>query len=117
MSRFRDRGATFGVVYDGHVLLDLDGTYTFELASEGPSRLFIDDQLVVDHPGGSGETVRSGKTTVLRGLKRIRVQYAQERAGRLQVSVEAPGREKTELRGPVFRSFVIGKGVTGIDAE
>jgi hexosaminidase len=117
LSRFRDRGASFGVVYDGHVLLDLDGTYTFELASEGPSRLFIDDQLVVDHPGGSGETVRSGKTTVLRGLKRIRVQYAQERAGRLQVSVEAPGREKTELRGPVFRSFVIGKGVTGIDAE
>jgi hexosaminidase len=117
LSRFRDRGPSFGVSYEGAVVLDVDGTYTFELASAGPSRLWIDDRLVVDNPGGASETVRTGQTTILRGLHRIRVLYAQQAPGRLGVAMTSPGGDKTELRGPIFRSFVLGKDQTGIDAQ
>jgi hypothetical protein len=105
------------VLYVGQVALDLDGTYTFELASTGPSRLYIDDRMVVDNPGGAGETVRSGQVTVLRGLHRIRVLYAEERPAALSVSVTAPGRPKLAIEGDMLRGSIFGRGQTGIDAQ
>jgi hexosaminidase len=116
-SRLRARGASFGVVYFGHVALDLDGTYAFELASTGPSRLYIDDHLVVDNPGGAGETVKTGQVTVLRGLRRIRVLYAEDRPGPLSLSVTAPGRAKRTVEGDMLRGSIFGRGQTGIDAD
>jgi hexosaminidase len=116
-SRLRARGASFGVVYFGQVALDLDGTYTFELASTGASRLYIDDRLVVDNPGEATETVRSGQITGLRGLRRIRVLYAEDRPGSLAVSVTAPGRAKVPVQGDMLRGSVFGRGQTGIDAQ
>ena len=115
--RMRARGASFGVVYFGHVALDLDGTYTFELASTGPSRLYIDDHLVVDNPGGPGETVKTGQVTVLRGLRPIRVLYAEDRPGSLSLSVTAPGRAKRPVEGDMLRGSIFGRGQTGIDAD
>ena len=117
LSRVRARGASFGVVYVGQVALDLDGTYTFELASTGPARLYIDDTLVVDNPGGATETMRSGQFTGLRGLRRIRVLYAEDRPGSLAISVTAPGRAKVPLQGDMLRGSVFGRGQTGIDAQ
>jgi hexosaminidase len=117
LSRMRAKAASFGVVYVGHVALDLDGTYTFEVASTGPSRLYIDDRLVVDNPGGAAETVRSGQITSLRGLRRIRVLYAEDRAGSLAVSVAAPGRPKVPVQGGMLRGSVFGRGQSGIDAQ
>jgi hexosaminidase len=116
-SRLRARGASFGVVYFGQVALDLDGTYTFELASTGASRLYIDDRLVVDNPGEATETVRSGQITGLRGLRRIRVLYAEDRPGSLAVSVTAPRRAKVPVQGDMLRGSVFGRGQTGIDAQ
>jgi hexosaminidase len=116
-SRLRARGASFGVVYFGQVALDFDGTYTFELASTGPAKLYLDDRLVVDNPGGATETVRTGQFTGLRGLRRIRVLYAEERPGSLTVSVTAPGRAKVRVQGDMLRGSVFGRGQTGIDAQ
>jgi len=115
--RLRAKGASFGVVYFGQVALDLDGTYTFELSSTGPSRLYIDDRVVADNPGGATETVRSGQFTGLRGLHRIRVLYAEDRPGSLAVSVTAPGRPKVPVQGEMLRGSVFGRGQTGIDAQ
>jgi hexosaminidase len=117
LTRLRARGASFGVVYFGQVALDLDGTYTFELASTGPSRLYIDDHVVVDNPGGSPETARTGQVTGLRGLRRIRVLYAEDRPGSLAVSVSAPGRPKVPVQGDMLRGSVFGRGQSGIDAQ
>jgi hexosaminidase len=117
LSRMRAKGASFGVVWFGHVALDRDGTYTFELASIGPSKLYIDDRLVVDNPGGATETVRSGQIASLRGLRRIRVVYAEDRPGSLAVSVTAPGRPKLPVEGDMLRGSVFGRGQSGIDAQ
>jgi hexosaminidase len=115
--RLRARGVSFGVVYSGHVALDLDGTYTFELASAGPSQLYIDDRLIVNNPGGAGETVKTGQITVLRGLQRIRVLYVEDRPGALSVSVTPPGRPKRAVEGDMLRGSIFGRGQTGIDAD
>jgi hexosaminidase len=117
LTRMRSRGASFGVVYFGQIALDLDGTYSFELASTGPARLYIDDKLVVDSPGGATESVRSGQVTGLRGLRRIRVLYAEDRPGSLAVSVTPPGRPKIPVQGNMLRGSVFGRGQSGIDAQ
>jgi hypothetical protein len=117
LTRLRAKGSSFGVVYFGQVVLDLDGTYTFELSSTGPSRLYLDDRAVVDNPGGATETVRSGQFTGLRGLHRIRVLYAEDRPGSLAVSVTAPGHPKVPVQGEMLRGSVFGRGQTGIDAQ
>jgi hexosaminidase len=116
-ARLRAKGASFGVVYFGQIALDLDGTYTFEVASTGPARLYIDDRLVVDNPGGAAEAVRSGQFTTLRGLRRIRVLYAEDRPGSLAVSVTAPGRPKAPVQGDMLRGSIFGRGQSGIDAQ
>jgi hexosaminidase len=117
LSRMRAKSQSFGVVYIGQLALDLDGTYTFELSSTGRARLYIDDKLTVDNPGGATETVRSGQFTGLRGLRRIRVLYAEDRPGTLSVSVTAPGRPKVPVQGDMLRGSVFGRGQSGIDAQ
>jgi len=117
LSRIRAKGASFGVTYFGQVALDLDGTYTFELVSAGPARLYIDDRLVVDNPGGARETVRSAQFSGLRGLRKIRVLYAEDRPGPFSVWVTPPGRPKVPVQGDMLRGSVFGRGQTGIDAQ
>ena len=77
----------------------------------------IDDRLVVDNPGGTSETVRTGQVTGLRGLRRIRVLYAEDRPGSLAVSVTAPGRPKVPVQGDMLRGSIFGRGQSGIDAQ
>jgi hypothetical protein len=79
--------------------------------------LYIDDHLVVENPGGAGETVKTGQVTVLRGLRRIRVLYAEDRPGSLSLSVTAPGRAKRAVEGDMLRGSIFGRGQTGIDAD
>jgi hexosaminidase len=117
LGQMRARGASFGVAFFGQIALDLDGTYTFELSSTGPSRLYIDDRQVADIPVGAGETARSGQVPLLRGLHRIRVLYAEDRPGSLAVSVVAPGRPKVAVQGDMLRGSIFGRGQSGIDAQ
>ena len=117
LSRFADRGPAFGLVYDGWVSLDLDGTYTFDLVSTGASRLYIDGALVAEISGAGTEAARSGQVTVLRGLRRIQVLYAQQRPGTLGVFVTAPGRARAPLAPRDLRGSIFGRGQTGIDAQ
>ena len=104
-------------MYDGWVVLDRDGTYRFEIESQAPSRLLVDGRTVVDNPGGSGASTRAGELTSLRGVRRIRVLYAQERPGALRVWVTRPGRPRAELDASMLRGSVFGRGQTGIDAQ
>jgi hexosaminidase len=117
LGRFADRGPAFGLVYDGWVSLDRDGTYTFDLVSTGASRLYVDGALVAENRGGGSEASSSGQITVLRGLRRIRVLYAQDRPGTLGVYVTAPGRARAPLAARDLRGSIFGWGQTGIDGH
>jgi hexosaminidase len=117
VARFAGRGPAFGLIYDGWVVLDRDGTYRFETESRGPSRLLVDGRAVVDNPGGDSVSTRSGELTSLRGVHRIRVLYAQERPGAFRVWVTPPGRPRVALDASMLRGSVFGRGQTGIDGQ
>jgi hypothetical protein len=52
-----------------------DGSYTFRLTSDDGSRLYIDDQLVVDHDGLHGEEPKDGTVTLTAGYHALRAEY------------------------------------------
>ena len=116
-SGFRDSLQHFGVQYDGYIKLDLDGTYTFSIASDGPAQLFINDKLIVDNNGAHGLTEKPGTVTDLRGLKRISIKYANGPENHFKVYYAAPDHAKVEIPNTVFSNFWIGKDKTGIDAQ
>jgi hypothetical protein len=94
-----------------------DTASTFDLVSTGASRLYIDGALVAENPAGGTESSKSGQITVLRGLRRIRVLYAQDRPGTLGVFMTAPGRARAPLGPRDLRGSIFGWGQTGIDGQ
>ncbi len=62
-----------------HAIANIDvpavGSYNFRLTSDDGSRLYIDDQLVIDHDGLHGETSKDGAVTLTAGYHALRVEY------------------------------------------
>ena len=75
-----------------------EGVYTFFTASDDGSKLYIDDDEVVNNDGLHGSRERWSAIALAPGLHRIRVLYF-DRTGShsLQVSYEGPGIEKRPI--------------------
>ena len=75
----------FAIDYTGRFWIDKPGLYRFALTSDDGSRLYIDDQTVVDNDGVHPAITKSGSVELSGGIHRIRVQYFQ--GPRLQVAL------------------------------
>jgi hypothetical protein len=71
----------FSVVWTGYLAVGRAGSYSFATTSDDGSRLYIDDQLVVDNGGEHGPTTRSGRAQLTRGSHRVRLEYVEFGAG------------------------------------
>jgi hypothetical protein len=67
----------FAIDYTGRFWIEKPGRYRFLLMSDDGSRLYIDDQLVVDNDGIHAPIERRGRAELTRGVHRIRVSYFQ----------------------------------------
>src|SRR5579872_6982050 len=63
----------FAIDYTGRFWVDKPGTYGFLLTSDDGSRLYIDDQLIVDNDGAHPPVDRSGTVEMTGGVHQIRV--------------------------------------------
>jgi len=88
------RPEDFAVKYTGFVQVPEDGVYTFYMASDDGSRLWIGDTLVVDNDGLHGSRTESGRIALARGLHSIAVGFFQRTGGMdLEVAFRGPGVE------------------------
>ena len=71
------RDEWFGIVYTGRFWIEKPGKYQFALTSDDGSKLFIDDQLVIDNDCQHPPLARSGDARLTGGMHQIRVQYFQ----------------------------------------
>ena len=89
------RNEWFAIDYTGRFWVEKPGRYRFLLLSDDGSKLYIDDQLVVDNDGTHAPADRGGRAVLTHGIHRIRVSYFQ--GPRLQVAlilqVGCPGEE------------------------
>jgi len=67
----------FAIDYTGKFWIEKPGLYGFALTSDDGSRLYIDDQVVVDNDGLHPPVTKSGIIELSGGIHRIRVQYFQ----------------------------------------
>jgi ferric-dicitrate binding protein FerR (iron transport regulator) len=88
----------FALRFSGQLRVENAGRYEFTLNTDDGSRLFIDDQLIVDHDGLHGLSEQTGAVELAASDHRFELQYFQRQgpAG-LEVWWTGPGIPKDEL--------------------
>jgi hypothetical protein len=67
----------FAIDYSGRFWIEHAGRYRFVLTSDDGSKLYIDDELIVDNDGIHGVKDERGAVDLSEGVHRIRVSYFQ----------------------------------------
>lgn len=85
----------FAIDYAGRFWITNPGMYTFALLSDDGSKLYIDDQVVVDNDGVHAPLEKNGSVELAGGLHRIRVSYFQGPKWQvaLVLKIAGPGQE------------------------
>ena len=81
----------FAIDYTGRFWIEKPGIYRFSLTSDDGSRLYIDDQLIVDNDGEHPPEKREGSIQLAGGIHRIRVPYFQGRRFQVALVLEIAG--------------------------
>jgi alpha-L-fucosidase len=88
----------FGFDYSGYINIPQTGAYRFYTSSDDGSRLYINNELVVDNDGLHGMAEKDGLLALEKGYHKIRVMFFEKTGGDgLVVSWKGPGIEKTEI--------------------
>jgi hexosaminidase len=69
-----------GLVYTGSNRVPEDGLYTFYFSVDDGGRLWIDDQVVVDHDGLHANTEKKGMIGLKKGADEFRLAYIEDRS-------------------------------------
>lgn len=94
----RDRDDHFAVRFTGHLEAPQTGMYTFFVESDDGSRLWIGDQLVVDHDGLHAATEKAGEIALAAGRHPVTVEYFEAEWGQaLAVRWSGPGLPKQDV--------------------
>jgi hypothetical protein len=88
----------WGMEFEGDFQVDRPGEYMFYLNSDDGSRLYIDDQLVIDNDGDHSLLELSKATKLGAGPHKLRIEFF-EAGGEaiLELDVEGPGMERQPL--------------------
>jgi cytochrome c len=81
-SEFKGLEANFALRYQGYLNIPKDNNYVFRLRSDDGSKLYIGNQLIIDHDGLHGATKKDGEISLQEGWHPIRVDFFQGAGGK-----------------------------------
>ncbi len=88
----------YGFEFSGLIKINADGVYRFFTSSDDGSRLYVDDNLVVDNDGPHGLTEKNGLVALSKGLHKLKVTYFEATGSNdLFVEYEGSGVYKTSF--------------------
>ncbi|HEU4634042.1 MAG TPA: alpha-L-fucosidase [Flavisolibacter sp.] len=71
----KQRKEKYALSFEGYIKIEKDGAYIFSTRSDDGSRLFIDDEEVVNNDGDHGSVEQTGKAALKKGFHKIKVTY------------------------------------------
>jgi len=74
-AKLKNREDHFGIKFHGSIVIPSSDNFTFYLNSDDGSKLYIDDQLIIDNDGFHGEAEKTGNTELAKGKHTIRIDY------------------------------------------
>lgn len=93
-----NKAREYGLVFTGYINVNENANFEFSLYSDDGSRLYIDDQLIIDNDGKHARYERSAGANLKAGLHKIKVLYFDDGPGStLQVSVKGTDGKKLEI--------------------
>jgi S1-C subfamily serine protease len=96
-------GENFGLDFTGYLKVPADGLYTFSTRSDDGSRLYVNDQLIVDNDGLHSAYESAGLVRLKAGLHAIRVTFFESHGQEhLSVHWEGPGSKKEEIPASAY---------------
>lgn len=99
----KKRADKFAFEFRGYIKIAKDAVYSFYTQSDDGSKLFIDDEEVVNNDGDHGTVEKSGKAALKKGLHTIRVVYFDSGGGNeLKVLVQPDKGVKTEIPATIL---------------
>lgn len=94
----KERG-TFGISFSAWIKIEVAGKHKFYTFSDDGSKLYIDDQEVVNNDGDHGTLDRAGVVELTPGFHKIRVDYFNGGGGYwLEVFHKAPGQPRQLIK-------------------
>ena len=91
----KKRSDKFAFEFNGYIKIDKDGIYTFFTDSDDGSRLYLDDEEIVNNDGDHGSVEKNGKAALKKGYHKIKVLYFDSGGGNtLRVSIQPEGGKK-----------------------
>jgi len=92
-----------GIVYEGYILIENEGFYDFFTVSDDGSRLYIDDDVIVNNDGLHGMIEKSGNVFLKKGYHKIKVDFFQAGGGLgLNVLIQAPNGKKELINNKIL---------------
>ena len=89
---------TFGLLFNGFIQVSADGLYTFFMASDDGSRLWVADTLLINADGIHGPSEESGTIALRKGFHPFRLQYFERFYGEsLMLQMQGPDSKKRNL--------------------
>ena len=99
----RERDDLYAFRFNSRISVDVAGAYTFYTSSDDGSRLYVDNQLVVDNDGLHPKIERNGVITLASGEHDVRVEYFEKTGGdSLEVHWSGPGLTKELIPDTAF---------------
>lgn len=75
-------GDWFAMEFDGYIKVEKENNYVFRLISDDGSRMYLDDELVIDNDGFHGAEKKDGELALKEGLHPFKVQFFQGSGGK-----------------------------------
>ena len=79
---FIDLEDDFALLSNGYLHIEESGTYNFRLWSDDGSKMYLHDQLIIDHDGLHGTSMKQGKINLDAGYHPFRIEYFQGGGGK-----------------------------------
>lgn len=77
LEKTKNRDKNFAMVWEGYVEVKNTGRQKFYINSDDGSKLYINDELIINHDGHHSAITKTGETILEKGLHKVRIEYFQ----------------------------------------